>query len=54
MYFGYGAIGLGRLPFGLVIFSPTVVALRVGVAVALTVLAAGILRGWSPLVGDTV
>ncbi|MFB6152712.1 MAG: permease [Halodesulfurarchaeum sp.] len=40
MYVGYSAIGVGRIPFGLVIFSPTVVALRLVFAVGLTVVAA--------------
>lgn len=40
MLVGYGAIGIGRVPYGLVIFSPTVVALRLAFAVGLTVVAA--------------
>lgn len=40
MLVGYGVIGIGRVPFGLVIFSPEIVALRLAFAVLLTVLAA--------------
>ncbi|MFB6150283.1 MAG: hypothetical protein ABEJ40_00610 [Haloarculaceae archaeon] len=40
MYVGYGAIGLARVPFGLVVFSPEVVALRLAFAVGFTVVAA--------------
>ncbi|MFB6132423.1 MAG: permease [Halanaeroarchaeum sp.] len=39
MYVGYGMISIGRVPYGLVIFSPTVVGLRLVFAVGLTVLA---------------
>ena len=37
MLVGYGLIGVGRVPFGLVFFSPAVVTLRLAVAVAATV-----------------
>lgn len=40
MYLGYNAIGIGRVPFGLVIFSPQVVALRLAFATGLTVVGA--------------
>ncbi|MFB6114595.1 MAG: permease [Halodesulfurarchaeum sp.] len=40
MYVGYGVIGIGRVPFGLVIFSPKIVLLRLVFAVALTTVAA--------------
>lgn len=40
MYVGYSAIGVGRVPYGLVIFSPTVVALRLAFGLGLTVAAA--------------
>lgn len=40
MYVGYNVIGIGRVPFGLVIFTPTVVALRLVAGVLVTVLAA--------------
>jgi uncharacterized membrane protein YraQ (UPF0718 family) len=39
MYVGYGVIGIGRVPFGLVIFSPEIVLIRLGFAVGLTVVA---------------
>lgn len=40
MYVGYNLIGIGRVPFGLVIFSPHIVLLRLVFATALTVVAA--------------
>lgn len=40
MFVGYSAIGVGRVPFGLVIFPPSVVALRLVCGVGLTVAAA--------------
>ncbi|MFB6079771.1 MAG: hypothetical protein ABEJ81_02040 [Haloferacaceae archaeon] len=49
MYVGYSAIGVGRVPFGLVIFSPTVVAIRLLCGVGLTVAAALVI--WAT-VGD--
>ena len=39
MLVGYGVIGIGRVPFGLVIFSPEIVAIRLAFALLLTVIA---------------
>ncbi|MFB6085264.1 MAG: hypothetical protein ABEJ84_00430 [Halodesulfurarchaeum sp.] len=39
MYVGYGLISVGRVPYGLVIFSPSIVGLRLAFAVSVTVLA---------------
>ena len=39
MYVGYGLISIGRVPYGLVIFSPFVVGLRLVFAIGLTIIA---------------
>ena len=45
MLIGYGAIGLARTSYGLVFFSPRIVAARVGLGVAVTVVVALVAAG---------